>query len=242
MEILKLGSIYYNNAAHKPGLLLVGSPNIDFGNTVPGKEISWVKNKYLYIAVCCVCTAISWNQLSEQGFIYGTPVEIDGRHYLCRSLKVGARKNEACEWNEILSELGDSNDLWHLKRQYCWGQEASPKDPEKRMVWGYNGNDRKRTSYHASVQIPAIGFRPVLEPLPPTLSNFDGLVGSRIRVYGPNGLMIPSILIGADDYDLTPRPLIPLPAKSDWAIRKGPIATVNRDVVRYVCEEEKISG
>ena len=237
MEIVKLGSIYYDNAAHKPGLLLVGQPSIDFGNTVHNKEISWVKYKDLYIARGCVCTAISWNQLSEQGFICGTPVEIDDRYYLCRSLKIGIRKNIACEWNEILSELGDSNDLWHLKHQYCWGQEVSPKDPERRMVWGYNDNDRKRTSYHASVQIPSVGFRPVLEPLSPTLSNFDGLVGTRLRVYGPNGFMMPSIFIGADDYDLTLRPLIPLPANCDWAIRKGPIATVNRDAVRYVCED-----
>lgn len=242
MEKSRFGTVYHDDKACEPGLCFTTSNKITLGDSVDGKEISWAKYKDMYIADRCVTTAISWNKLNEQGFVYGVPVKIDGRHYLCRCLKIGTRKNEDCEWNDILRELGDSNVIWNWRHMYFWGQEESPRDPDRRMVWGYNGNDRKRSSYFATVQIPVLGFRPALEPLPPTLSDFDGLVGTRLRVYGPNGFMLPSILIGADDYDLTLRPLIPLPANCDWAIRKGPMATVDRDAVRYICKEEETRG
>ena len=241
MEIIKLGSIYANGHTYIPGFRRDGNENISLGDTVPGKELQWIQYKGKLIGDRCVCINVSWKQLDEIGYIFGWPVLIDGNCYLCRSLKVGSEEGEPNEWDDVLRSSWYDDSLWHWRNTEFWGQEAPTDSCEVRVVRGYYS-----ATYFSAKRLTMLstlmGFRPALEPLPPTLSDFDGLVGTRLRVYGPNGFMLPSILIGADDYDLTLRPLIPLPANCSWAIRKGPMATVDRDAVRYICKEEETRG
>ena len=172
MEKSKFGTVYHNDKACEPGLCFINSNKIDLGDSVNGKEISWVKYKDMYIADRCVSTAISWNKLNEQGFVYGVPVKIDGRHYLCRCLKIGTRKNEDCEWNDILRELGDSNVIWNWRHMYFWGQEVPATKPNRRQI--HRDSYRVVRGFYSARawdcnlttnQGVFVGFRPVLEPI-----------------------------------------------------------------------------
>ena len=59
-KIKKMGSIYYKDAAAKPGFTCYDSePHISIGNTMPGKELRWVEAGKLLAADRCVCTNVS---------------------------------------------------------------------------------------------------------------------------------------------------------------------------------------
>ena len=95
VEVVKLGSLYFDGQPQEIGVPYNGK-RLLFGDTVSGKEISWARlQNGLLIAGRCVCTEISWEQLHEEGFVFGAPITIDGETYLCRCLRVGAKKRRA---------------------------------------------------------------------------------------------------------------------------------------------------
>lgn len=73
MEKIMLGTVYLNGEPREPGVLY-NSGQIRLGESVPGKEIQWVRlSSGLLIADRCVCNQISWEQLHTQGLVFGTP-------------------------------------------------------------------------------------------------------------------------------------------------------------------------
>ena len=90
-EIVNLGSLYLNGQPIDLGVEYNGEV-LSFGNTIPGKTIPFVKWGKLLVASQCVCINIRWDELNKAGYIFGRPVKIDGVPYLCRSLKVGEKK------------------------------------------------------------------------------------------------------------------------------------------------------
>ena len=125
-EIIKLGCLRFNGKPVSPGVRY-NMETISFGDTDPEKAISFVKWKNLLVADRCIFTSISWNDLNHSGLIFGRPVKIDGDPYICRSLRVGKEEGSSNEWDAILDDLEESDDLWHWDYIYFWGQENEKK-------------------------------------------------------------------------------------------------------------------
>jgi len=199
MESIKLGSMYFDSKPY-PIPRKYNKGALSIRNTVKGKEISWVNVNGLLVADHTICTNISWNNLNQQGFIFGKKVTIDGNWYLCRSLKVGSDENEPNEWDDILDVTGADNSLWHWNAAVFWGQETLKLNEAYRATRGFT-SARLWGDYLASHRNEYVGFRPALEPLVfhPLIS--DSLVGTTINVYGSDG-DISGVLCGFTDYDL----------------------------------------
>lgn len=197
-EIVRLGTMYVDGVPRNPGFAYQGE-SVSFGDTVDGYGLQWVRYGDLLIANRCVFTNTCWQQVNKLGFIYGAPVHINGKDYLCRSLKAGGTKDDPNEWNDALIDTDDCNELWHWGSVWTLLQE--PKRPKgKTEVRGYYTS----TGWYeveAGVPYDAVGFRPVLEPMSPDML-LDGLVvGSNIKVYA-NGMSTVGKLKDFDDYDV----------------------------------------
>ena len=237
MEIKNFGTVYLDGQPYFPGDWSNGK-TISFGDTVDGKAISFVRWKSLWVASQCVCINISWDELNKAGYIFGRPVKIDGATYLCRSLKVGEKKDAPNEWDSILDDLGEDDGLWHWDDQHFWGQETSRKEASCRAVRGYL-SARYRDDYSASYRSELIGFRLVLEPLPPAYLISGALIGAGLKVYGPDA-DIAGELVEVTDYDLVvaPNAGLHLPRKCQWARRDGKRIIIDRTSIVWMKEEK----
>ena len=230
------GSLYLNG---QPSELKRPSPHMDIslGDTVPGKAIHFVKWKDLWVASEIVCPSASWNDLEKNNYITGWPIRVDGVLYLCRSLKVGEESDVPNEWDSILDDLGEDDGLWHWSDGYFWGQETSRHLTSFRAVRGYH-SARTWDHYEAAYWYVNVGFRPVLEPLPPAPLISDSLIGAGLKVCGPNAAIIGQ-LVEYTDYDLVmaPNAGLCLPRKCQWARREGKRIIIDRTAVTWMKEE-----
>ena len=81
-EIIKLGTQYLDGFQLDTGLPYEEGI-LTIQDTVPGKELQWMKVGDLLVADRCLCCAISWNDLNEMGYIFGRAITIDGKEYIC---------------------------------------------------------------------------------------------------------------------------------------------------------------
>ena len=235
MEIKNFGSLYLNgqpselNAAY-------GDEAISLGDTVPGKAIHFMKWKDLWVASEIVCPNASWTDLNKHNFITGWPIRIDGVPYLCRSLKVGEERYVPNEWDDILNDLGEDNSLWHWDKMYFWGQETFRKGASDRAVRGYD-SARNWSHDYASSQYVYVGFRPALEPLPPTPLISDSLIGATLKLYGPSKAFS-GRLEEFSDYDLVIEPSAQqlIPADCKWVSRDGSRIIIDRSAITWIQE------
>ena len=235
-EIVNLGSLYLNGQPKDLGVEYNGEV-LSFGNTIPGKTIPFVKWGELLVASQCVCSNIRWEQLNKAGYILGRPVKIDGVPYLCRSLKVGDENDVPNEWDSILDDLGEDDSLWHWGSGYFWGQETARHHASHRAVRGYHS---ARYWHHndATYRFVSVGFRPVLEPLPPEPLISDALIRADLKVYGSDTAIIGQ-LVEYTDYDLVmvSNADLRLPQQCQWARRDGKHIIIDRTAVIWVKEE-----
>ena len=236
MEVKNFGSLYLNG---RPSVLNAkyGGGNISLGDTVPEEAIPFVKWKDLWVAGKVVCLNASWDDLNKHNFITGHPIKIDGVPYLCRSLKVGEKENVPNEWDSILDDLGEDDNLWHWGSGYFWGQEGSKYEASPRAVRGYL-SARYWNYDNAASRYVHVGFRPVLEPLPPEPLVSDTLIGADLKVYGPDTAIIGQ-LVEHTDYDLVmaPNAGLRLPRKCQWARRDGKHIIIDQTAVIWMKEE-----
>ena len=236
MEVKNFGSLYLNG---RPSVLNAeyGGGNISLGDTVPEEAIPFVKWKDLWVAGKAICLNASWDDLNKHNFITGHPIKIDGVPYLCRSLKVGEKENVPNEWDSILDDLGEDDNLWHWGSGYFWGQEGSKYEASSRAVRGYH-SARDWLNYYATYRYVNVGFRPVLEPLPPEPLVSDTLIGANLKVYGPDTAIIGQ-LVEHTDYDLVmaPNAGLRLPRKCQWARRDGKHIIIDQTAVIWMKEE-----
>ena len=235
-EIVNLGSLYLNGQPKDLGVEYNGEV-LSFGNTIPGKTIPFVKWGELLVASQCVCSNIRWEQLNKAGYILGRPVKIDGVPYLCRSLKVGDENDVPNEWDSILDDLGEDDSLWHWGSGYFWGQETARHHASYRAVRGYH-SARYWDYYYAAYRDVDVGFRPVLEPLPPEPLISDALIRADLKVYGSDTAIIGQ-LVEYTDYDLVmvSNADLRLPQQCQWARRDGKHIIIDRTAVIWVKEE-----
>lgn len=232
-EMVRLGSLYFNEQPSDVGVAY-NCEVLSFGDSAAGKEIQWVKDGSMLIADSCVCTNISWRQLSRMGFVFGALVQVNGEDYLCRCLKVGSEEGEPNEWDALLDKYGEGDHLWNFVEIYFWGQETNLRCQTARALRGYF-EGRFWDSCLAEHCDKKIGFRPVLEPIT-LLQLSESLVGSRITVFGPCGESIRGELISFDNYDLM---LVPeRKTKFRWAAQKGKQFVVSRDVIAGIIKTQ----
>jgi len=199
MEIIQMGSMFFNDEPFSIGSKY-NNGDLTIGNTVQGKEISWVNVNGLLVADHTICTNISWDDLNQQGFIFGKKVVIDENLYICRSLKVGNNRGIPNEWDDILDATSEDDSLWHWNRIFFWGQETSKPGMAFRALRGYH-LARRWHDDSARNRNASLGFRPALEPLVPDSLISDSLIGTTIIAYG-NGGNIRGTLSAFTGYDL----------------------------------------
>lgn len=98
-NIIRLGSLYLcgNPVSVEDDYLSRPNWSIEIGETVPGKEISWVAVNGIFIADRCILRDISWNNLCVQCLVFGKEITIGGFHYDLRLPLVGAKEGEPNE-------------------------------------------------------------------------------------------------------------------------------------------------
>ena len=159
-NIVKLGSLLLGGSCIIPGSEYKPGKSIGFAD---GDSLSWVVVNGLLIANCLVLINISWDDLNNQGLVFGKQVTINGQDFLCRLLKVGTGKGKTNEWDAALDVVGDDDSLWDWYGAWFWGQESISKSRcalrgfNSARHYGWNKSAR-RISYFC--------FRPVLEPSP----------------------------------------------------------------------------
>ena len=237
MEIVKLGSIYLDGVIQTPGFDCCDSAEISFGDTVPDQEIRWVRLKSgLLIADRCVCTNISWEQLDNQGLVFGTPVQIDGQFYLCRCLTADAENGVLNEWDAALDEIGEDNEIWHWEGQFFWGQEISSYKASYRAVRGYYSARYWNHYYRATYRNVSVGFRPALEPLGSEPCSPDTLMGRSAKAYCPGSVTIEGCLVDFSDYDVVLKSSSSLPTDCSWATKEDYNVIISRDNIIWLKE------
>ena len=231
-EIVKMGTFLLGG---KP--VLQGAsryPNMldpSFGDTVPGKEISWLRFGDCLIADRCLCTYISWDKLNDLGFVFGTRIWIDGQPYICRCPHGGTNQHmHNSEWDTLVAEYSIEG-FW-LRSEYFWCQENFPSDspPSLRVVRGCFDSDYYGSGI-ASESVYNRGFLPILEPAKRPELNFHIWEGKEIYMSGPYEQTISGRVIQVDDYDLLMFTHLPLPSGCVWATKEGQYITVPKDKV-----------
>lgn len=81
-NIIRLGSLYLcgNPVSVEDDYLSRPNWSIEIGETVPGKEISWVAVNGIFIADRCILRDISWDNLFVQCLVFGKEITIGGFH------------------------------------------------------------------------------------------------------------------------------------------------------------------
>lgn len=129
--------------------------------------ITWIKpdDMKLLVADRVLLNHVSWIDLNQAGFVAGKKVEIDGRQYLCRLLKGGQTKESIDEWDIVISNTTNSDEVWHWSTAFTICSDFL--NDGHRVVRGCisaNGYNHCSPSTRDSEK----GFRPVLIPLDST--------------------------------------------------------------------------
>ena len=149
---------------------VLGYNGTDFsiGDTVPGKELTWLKLGDIWVCDRNILQGISWETLNEKGFVFGKEIEIDNEKYTLRILTGSDGKDygEGCgnEWDHLMDEYDEDNDILHFGNMYSWCQETDCDYPSYRSIRGYfsarNCNSDQATNTNTS-----FGWRPAIEKL-----------------------------------------------------------------------------
>ena len=143
------------------------------------------QNKYphsLFVADYAVTHTISWGGLNDEGLIFGKNYASGGVDYTLRAPSVGSISTgsgdsqrgvpQSNEWDTMLNK--NSGYIQNWNKMYSWGQDTSSAAESFRALRGcYSA--RRWGHYHATISIPTLGFRPVLEVLNPGTLGSDGL-------------------------------------------------------------------
>ena len=193
--LLNLGSFLLDGAPVKPGIRYQPGQTIRFAD---GNDLRWVVVNDMLIADRTLLVKISWNDLSQQGFVLGNTVSINGSKFLCRLLRVGPEEGAPNEWDAALDATSEDNELWHWKPIAFWGQDILPQS-----LRAYRGSvsARRWYSYRVDLRNAYLGFRPALT----LLSSEHLALGTKICVLGGQSIIY-GTLLETTGYDAIVRP------------------------------------
>lgn len=153
---------------YKGDVLGYNGTNFEIGDTVAGKEITWLKLGDIWVCDRNILQGISWGILNEKGLVFGKEVEIDGKKYKMRLLtgSDGNDYGEGCdnEWDRLMSEYNEDNEILHFDDMYSWCQETNCDYSSFRSFRGYLSARYYNYNY-ATYANAGIGWRPALEKL-----------------------------------------------------------------------------
>lgn len=182
-NILRIGSILLNGAHVEPGFQYHSKQTISFVN---GNDIKWIVVNGLLIADRPILRDIDWDELDNQGLVFGKQVTLNNQKFLCRLLQVGTAEGKPNEWDAALDVVGESDDLWNWKGICFWGQEQEGLDPSSRAGRGRDSARRLHFSWSGYCGM-LVGFRPALALLPSDRLAFGDMVcalGGQSVLYG----------------------------------------------------------
>ena len=143
------------------------------------------KNKYphsLFVADYAVTNDVSWDTLNTANLIFGKNYAGGGVDYTLRAPSVGSRYTgsdesqrstpQSNEWDRILDK--NSGYIQNWNGMFSWGQDVSSGGASFRAIRGYD-SARFWDNLNATVSLPYVGFRPVLEVMNPGTLGPDGL-------------------------------------------------------------------
>lgn len=197
-NIIKLGSLYLDGRPANAETEYKPSQAISIGETIPGKEISWVAVNGIFIADRCILRDISWDNLFVQCLVFGKEITIGGFLYDLRLPLVGAKEGEPNEWDSALDAVGEADSIWHWKNTHFWGQDIA----EETQYRANRGCDsaRKWGFCHAQLRDGRLGFRPVLDPM--DMVHLDEIrIGDQLRIWGGQNI-VSGRLEEISDYDV----------------------------------------
>lgn len=188
-EIIRLGSLYFDNLAQEPGAhYKTEDGTVSIRDTVEGKALPWLKLGHMLVAQQCVCLNVSWERLNKDKLIYGAIIKIDGQDFLCRSMST-SKHSSGNEWDKFIRKYGHSEVDVHWNDSYTLGRStaiaAGSQGKEMIVVRGFI-DPKHESVISATVQDPRVGFRPVLEQLKSARGNLSRLVRKRITFLGPD--------------------------------------------------------
>ena len=153
---------------YKGDILGYNGTDFEIGDTVAGKEITWLKLGDLLVCDRNILQGVSWETLNEKGLVFGKEVEIDGDKYKLRILtgSDGNDYGEGCnnEWDRLMDEYNEDNDLLHYDNMYSWCQETDCDYASIRSIRGCN-SALHYNGYNATYTYTSLGWRPALEKL-----------------------------------------------------------------------------
>ena len=157
---------------------VIGFNGTDFeiGNTVEGKELTWLKLGNIWVCDRNILACVSWDKLNEKGYVFGKEITIDGHRYKVRCLtgSDGSEDSygEGCdnEWDKLMDEYSEDNNLLHYDDMYTICQETDCDYSDCRSVRGYS-SARNYGDGDATGAYAFFAFRPALEDLNPDQEN-----------------------------------------------------------------------
>jgi hypothetical protein len=153
---------------HRGDILGYNGKDFEIGDTVAGKELTWLRLGDIWVCDRNILQGASWDTLNKKGFVYGKEVEIDGEKYKLRILtgSNGSEYGEGCdnEWDQLMDAYKEDNNLLHYDNMYSWCQEEDCDYPSSRSVRGY-GSARGYYNNNATSTLTVLGWRPALEKL-----------------------------------------------------------------------------
>lgn len=187
-NIISMGTLYLNG---KPVDARTACPedvqDIRLGDTVPGKELSFVLVNGVLVANNSVMLDVPFEVLRASHLVRARAVVIDGSNYRCRLLRTDNDENDADEWDQALIATGANRKLWNLyDNEPFW--TVSPHGMEVR---GGHGDPEGRYAW-----------RPVLEPTTQVEKQLEGLKpGHWVAIWGGDSV-VSGILKEINNYDL----------------------------------------
>ena len=106
-NIISMGTLYLNG---RPVGAQTACPediqDIRLGDTVPGKELSFVLVNGVLVANNSVMLDVPFEVLRASHLVRARAVVIDGSNYRCRLLRTDNDENDADEWDQALIATG----------------------------------------------------------------------------------------------------------------------------------------
>lgn len=198
IKTIPLGSLYLDGMVTAPGSCYNPGQSIRIGDSVVQNKIGWMTVNGLLVPSQCLLVDISWDDLDEQGLVFGQEIMIDGLRFRCRLLKVGAKKQDENEWDMIRSTIGYIDLRDDPGEILFWGQETFGSQSQNRMVRGFKTGCWGDNPAHA--RFYNVGYLPVLEPV--TTEVDDGLIGADLMILTNGGNAVIGRLVDHSEYDL----------------------------------------